>query len=136
MMILLKRKSVFRIPVHRFTYLRGSAMSSAATVKSLDHFVLTVSSITKSTAWYTQNLGMKAESFVSDATPNIIRHSLVFGQQKINLHKLGKVLTPPPYYLPPTLGILLERPNKPLTRLRSLNPKPRIFSKEVQTFVF
>jgi hypothetical protein len=34
---------------------------------------------------------MKSESFVSAATPEIMRYSLVFGGQKINLHELGKV---------------------------------------------
>lgn len=63
----------------------------AATIKSLDHLVLTVKSIPRATEWYSQHLGMKAESFVSAATPEITRHSLIFGQQKINLHELGKV---------------------------------------------
>jgi catechol 2,3-dioxygenase-like lactoylglutathione lyase family enzyme len=68
------------------------ASACAATIKSLDHLVLTVKSISKATEWYSQHLGMRAESFVSAATPDITRHSLVFGQQKINLHELGKVL--------------------------------------------
>lgn len=63
----------------------------AATVISLDHLVLTVKSVSKSTEWYLKNLGMKSESFVSAATPEIMRYSLVFGGQKINLHELGKV---------------------------------------------
>jgi catechol 2,3-dioxygenase-like lactoylglutathione lyase family enzyme len=63
----------------------------AATIKSLDHLVLTVKSIPKATAWYEKNLGMESESFVSTATPDITRYSLIFGSQKINLHELGKV---------------------------------------------
>jgi catechol 2,3-dioxygenase-like lactoylglutathione lyase family enzyme len=66
----------------------------AATIKSLDHIVLTVKSIPKTNEWYTQNLGMRSESFVSVATPEITRYSLIFGQQKINLHELGKVSIP------------------------------------------
>ncbi|KAM3087961.1 hypothetical protein ACMFMG_002030 [Clarireedia jacksonii] len=66
----------------------------AATIKSLDHIVLTVSSIPRTTQWYTANLGMRAESFVSSATPDITRHSLIFGSQKINLHELGKEFEP------------------------------------------
>lgn len=66
----------------------------AATIKSLDHLVLTVKSIPKTSAWYEKNLGMKRESFVSATTLDITRHSLIFGSQKINLHELGKV--PPP----------------------------------------
>jgi catechol 2,3-dioxygenase-like lactoylglutathione lyase family enzyme len=65
----------------------------AATIKSLDHLVLTVASVPKTTEWYSKNLGMKSESFVSAATPDITRYSLIFGQQKINLHELGNVLT-------------------------------------------
>jgi catechol 2,3-dioxygenase-like lactoylglutathione lyase family enzyme len=37
---------------------------------------------------------MKPESFVSTATPDITRHSLIFGEQKINLHLLGKEFEP------------------------------------------
>ena len=65
--------------------------TAAATIKSLDHLVLTVKSIPESIKWYTQNLGMKSESFVSAATPDITRYSLIFGSQKVNLHELGKV---------------------------------------------
>ena len=68
-----------------------SPKSPAATVISLDHLVLTVRSIPASIEWYTQYLGMRHESFVSAATPDITRHSLVFSNQKINLHESGKV---------------------------------------------
>lgn len=74
-----------------FTQLYRMASTHAATIKSLDHLVLTVKSIPKTTEWYSKHLGMKAESFVSASTPGITRHSLIFGQQKINLHELGKV---------------------------------------------
>jgi hypothetical protein len=63
----------------------------AAKITSLDHLVLTVSSIPTTQKWYEQNLGMKHEFFISAATPSITRHSLIFGSQKINLHQLGKV---------------------------------------------
>lgn len=63
----------------------------AAHIKSLDHLVLTVASISRTAQWYKANLGMQAEQFVSSATPDITRHSLLFGSQKINLHELGKV---------------------------------------------
>ncbi|KAF4629518.1 hypothetical protein G7Y89_g8629 [Cudoniella acicularis] len=66
----------------------------AATIKSLDHLVLTVHSIPKTTEWYTKNLGMKAESFISAATPEITRYSLNFGAQKINLHALDNEFEP------------------------------------------
>ncbi|KAE9365171.1 Glyoxalase/Bleomycin resistance protein/Dihydroxybiphenyl dioxygenase [Stipitochalara longipes BDJ] len=70
------------------------ASQPAAKITSLDHLVLTVSSVQATQKWYEQNLGMKAESFVSAATPDIKRHSLIFGQQKINLHQLGKEFEP------------------------------------------
>jgi len=66
----------------------------AAHIKSLDHLVLTVASIPRTTQWYKANLGMQSEQFVSSATPDITRHSLVFGSQKINLHQLGKEFEP------------------------------------------
>lgn len=62
-----------------------------AKVTALDHLVLTVRNISVTVDWYSKNLGMKHKSFVSDATPHITRHALIFGRQKINLHKLGQV---------------------------------------------
>jgi hypothetical protein len=78
------------IPSFSKTFRRMSSQP-AAKITSLDHLVLTVSSIATTQKWYEQNLGMKHESFVSAATPSITRHSLIFGSQKINLHQLGKV---------------------------------------------
>jgi hypothetical protein len=76
------------------TLKRMSSSQPAAKITSLDHLVLTVSSIPTTQKWYEQNLGMKHESFVSAVTPSITRHSLIFGSQKINLHQLGKVSSP------------------------------------------
>jgi hypothetical protein len=81
---LFKSPQIFRIAASTVT-------RSAATIKSLDHLVITVKSIPKSIQWYTQNLGMRSESFISAANPDITRHSLTFGSQKINLHELGNV---------------------------------------------
>ena len=72
-------------------FTRMASTRSAAIIKSLDHLVLTVQSIPASTKWYTQNLGMRSESFISAASPDITRYSLIFGSQKINLHQLGNV---------------------------------------------
>jgi len=72
----------------------SSARAAAATISSLDHLVLTVRSIQATRAWYTTHLGMRAESFVSAATPSITRHSLILGSQKINLHESGKEFEP------------------------------------------
>ncbi|CAG8956007.1 hypothetical protein HYFRA_00008863 [Hymenoscyphus fraxineus] len=68
----------------------SSSPRPAATIQSLDHLVLTVKSISATKEWYTKTLGMKHESFVSASTPDITRHSLTFGTQKINLHECGK----------------------------------------------
>jgi hypothetical protein len=72
----------------------AATITPAATISSLDHLVLTVKSISESTKWYERNLGMKHESFTSASTPDIKRHSLIFGNQKINLHEAGKVGSP------------------------------------------
>jgi hypothetical protein len=96
-MFALRRSST--IPISKFWSYNSFRMAStkpAATIKSLDHLVLTVRSIPASTSWYENNLGMRSESFVSAATPSITRNSLIFGSQKINLHELGKV-NPPLY---------------------------------------
>ena len=69
----------------------SSQKPPAAIINSLDHIVLTVASIPKAQEWYARNLGMRPESFVSASSPEITRHSLLFGQMKINLHELGKV---------------------------------------------
>ncbi|RAL07023.1 uncharacterized protein BO97DRAFT_473928 [Aspergillus homomorphus CBS 101889] len=61
--------------------------------KSLDHLVLTVRSISTPVAFYTY-LGMRHEVFTSPSSPNIQRHSLIFGSQKINLHECGKEFEP------------------------------------------
>ena len=53
----------------------------------LDHLVLTVKDIDISVAFY-QKLGMKKQIFLGG------RVALQFGQQKINLHQLGKEFEP------------------------------------------
>ncbi|EPE35032.1 Glyoxalase/Bleomycin resistance protein/Dihydroxybiphenyl dioxygenase [Glarea lozoyensis ATCC 20868] len=72
----------------------AATTTPAATISSLDHLVLTVKSIPATTKWYEQNLGMKHESFTSASSPEIRRHSLIFGDQKINLHEAGKEFEP------------------------------------------
>jgi catechol 2,3-dioxygenase-like lactoylglutathione lyase family enzyme len=57
-------------------------------IDRLDHLVLTVKDIAATCAFYTTVLGMKAVTFGKD------RKALAFGDQKINLHKLGKSLEP------------------------------------------
>ncbi|KGQ28687.1 VOC family protein [Gallibacterium anatis] len=56
-------------------------------ITHLDHLVLTVKDIDVSVAFY-QKLGMKKQLFL------VSRVALQFGQQKINLHQLGKEFEP------------------------------------------
>jgi catechol 2,3-dioxygenase-like lactoylglutathione lyase family enzyme len=54
----------------------------------LDHFVLTVASIEQTCAFYERVLGMDCVTFGNG------RKALTFGQQKINLHEVGKEFEP------------------------------------------
>lgn len=68
--------------------------TSNAQVKSLDHIVLTVANIERTKEYYTRVLGMKHKSFSSPKDPSVVRHALLFGDQKINLHELGSEFEP------------------------------------------
>ena len=57
-------------------------------ITSLDHLVLTVADIARSTDFYTRVLGMRAITFGDG------RHALQFGTQKINLHRRGAEIAP------------------------------------------
>ena len=57
-------------------------------VDSLDHLVLTVQSISKTTDFYHRVLGMEARTFGDG------RVALHFGAQKLNLHEAGHVIDP------------------------------------------
>lgn len=61
-------------------------------VTSLDHLVLTVKDVAASVAFYSRVLGMTAEVF--RPADGSIRHALVFGAQKINLHQAGAEFEP------------------------------------------
>lgn len=65
-------------------------------VKKLDHLVLTVKDIAKTTKFYTTVLGMKAVSFAKNSL------ALQFGNQKINLHKQDDEIEP--HAIKPTPG--------------------------------
>jgi len=53
-----------------------------------DHFVLTVTDVSTTVAWYVRTLGMRHVRFGGN------RQALVFGQQKLNLHQAGRELEP------------------------------------------
>ncbi|XP_078066494.1 glyoxalase domain-containing protein 5 [Mustelus asterias] len=57
-------------------------------INSLDHLVLTVKSIEDTVAFYSQTLGMKVVIFKGN------RKALSFGNQKFNLHEVGKEFEP------------------------------------------
>lgn len=64
----------------------------ASTIKSLDHLVLTVTDIAATVAFYTDVLGMTADTFLG--ADGVRRHALKFGAQKINLHLKGHEFEP------------------------------------------
>ena len=57
-------------------------------IDRIDHLVLTVADLDRTLAFYTQVLGMTAETFGEGRT------ALRFGQQKINLHVRGAEFEP------------------------------------------
>lgn len=57
-------------------------------MKSLDHFVLTVRDIHTTCKFYSTVMGMEVVTFGEG------RKSIKFGDQKINLHQLGKEFEP------------------------------------------
>jgi catechol 2,3-dioxygenase-like lactoylglutathione lyase family enzyme len=56
-------------------------------IDHLDHLVLTVASIDATVAFYTSTLGMEVIAFGN-------RKALRFGEQKINLHQVGREFEP------------------------------------------
>ena len=58
------------------------------TIERLDHLVLTVKSLETTCDFYRKALGMRVVTFDDD------RKALAFGQQKINLHLLGREFEP------------------------------------------
>ena len=69
-------------------------MSSIARTKSLDHLVLTVNDLDSTVSFYQKVMGMRHTSFPSASSPDVQRHALSFGTQKINLHVSGKEFEP------------------------------------------
>ncbi len=57
-------------------------------IERLDHLVITVADMEATCAFYTRVMGMQVVTFGSG------RKTLVFGQQRINLHERGKEFEP------------------------------------------
>ncbi|XP_066505890.1 glyoxalase domain-containing protein 5 [Hoplias malabaricus] len=68
----------------------GTRLKSSCPVQisHLDHLVLTVRDLKKTTQFYTSVLGMEIATFKGD------RKALCFGSQKLNLHEVGKEFEP------------------------------------------
>ena len=62
------------------------------TVSALDHLVLTVADMAATLRFYTQAMGMTAETF--RPADGSCRHALRFGTQKINLHPAAAPFEP------------------------------------------
>ena len=60
----------------------------APVIRSIDHIVLTAASIGATCDFYTRALGIRVETFEGGRT------ALIFGEQKINLHEVGREFTP------------------------------------------
>ncbi len=69
-------------------------ISSIARTKSLDHLVLTVKDLDSTVEFYQKVMGMQHTTFASAGSPDVERHSLSFGTQKINLHVSGNEFEP------------------------------------------
>lgn len=74
-----------KAPVHAQSASKGSC---PVEVSHLDHLVLTVKSVPDTIQFYSSVLGMEEITFKGN------RKALGFGQQKFNLHQLGKEFEP------------------------------------------
>ncbi|XP_049499758.1 glyoxalase domain-containing protein 5 [Panthera uncia] len=66
----------------------SSQTPSPCVIHRLDHIVMTVKSIKDTTMFYSKILGMEVTTFKSD------QKALCFGDQKFNLHEVGKEFEP------------------------------------------
>ncbi len=76
-------------------------------IDHLDHLVLTVADIDATVAFYTSALGMELVTFGN-------RKALRFGEQKINLHQVGKEFEPKAEHPTPGSGDLCFITRTPL----------------------
>lgn len=74
----------------------GISNSYLCTLTSFDHLTITVRSIPETVHFYSNVLGMTHStiSLSSTGNGNIVRHSLLFGQRKIDLQQVGEEYRP------------------------------------------
>jgi catechol 2,3-dioxygenase-like lactoylglutathione lyase family enzyme len=80
-------------------------------IDHLDHLVLTVADIARACAFYGEALGMRIETFGGD------RKALRFGDQKINLHQVGREFEPKALKPTPGSGDLCFMAKTPLAEV-------------------
>ncbi|CAI5768066.1 VOC domain-containing protein [Podarcis lilfordi] len=86
---LLHRISSLPVQVPReMSWEQSSKAAPLGLIHRLDHLVMTVRSIEDTAAFYSRVLGMEVVSFKGN------RQALHFGQQKFNLHEVGKEFEP------------------------------------------
>ena len=84
------------------------------TVQSLDHLVLTVADVEATVAFYRDVLGMKPEQF--HPADGSTRWAMLFGSQKINLHKASATFSPHAHTPKPGSADLCFLSETPLAR--------------------
>ena len=82
-------------------------------IDRLDHFVLTVADVEVTCAFYEKVLGMRPVTFGAG------RRALLFGRQKINLHKAGRELKPRARVPTPGSGDVCFITSTPLDEVQS-----------------
>lgn len=66
----------------------SAGLDGRIVIRRLDHLVLTVADVERTIAFYRDVLGMAPVEFGGS------RRALLFGEQKINLHEVGRELAP------------------------------------------
>ncbi|AFY53784.1 lactoylglutathione lyase-like lyase [Rivularia sp. PCC 7116] len=81
-------------------------------ISRIDHLVLTVSDIEATCNFYSRVLGMEVATFGEN------RKSLKFGEQKINLHQVGKEFEPKALYPKSGSADICFISSKPLSQIK------------------
>jgi catechol 2,3-dioxygenase-like lactoylglutathione lyase family enzyme len=95
-------------------------------IQRIDHLVLTVRDIQATCEFYTRVLGMQVVTFAKPpkfdgkniSPPTSLRQALQFGEQKINLHELGKEFEPKSTHPTPGSADICFITSTPLSQAR------------------